>query len=790
MHNYPNQIEQNLEVDQIRNLIKSYCQMPISRAMVESASFSVDFGEIRQRLMYISDYIKIIENEESYPEGSLEDIEPLLIKIKLKGSYLLADDFFILSKGNRILSQWQQFLSKNKESYVWLSELVTDFQTDQSLSDKIDEVIDERGKVRDSASSTLVKIRRELIKSEAKARKSIKYIFDQVKINQFTDDSGEITIREGRLVIPVKAEFKRRVAGFVHDESSTGNTVFMEPTQVLELNNIVRELGYQEKREVVRILIQLSELVRMNMNELEKGADFLSKLDFIRAKAKFAHQFEACIPILKKTSGVKLINAVHPLLWKVNNEKQKSVVPLNLKLSHQEYRFLIISGPNAGGKSVAMKTVGLLQYMLQCGFPVTVDPSSSFGVFNQIFIDIGDSQSLENDLSTYSSRLKAIKYFSENANRKTLLLMDEFGTGTEPQFGGAIAESLLDKLVHQKSYGVITTHYTNIKKYASYAKGMINGAMRYDTGKLVPLYELEIGKPGSSFALEIARKIGLNDNLISYAKSKIGVSQVDYDKMLIELQDDKAKYGKLIKDLTDKEYHLMKLREDYLSLKKELESDKKRIIQESKIEASLVLEGVNKEIERVIREIRESNASKEIILSGRKSIADLKLQMTIKKEKSNSKSAKLEVGDQVRIKNHEGVGTLQNIKGRKGQVIFGSLTSSVQLDRLERVSDTTGKIIQKKRGIRGLDLAQRQKFFKRELDVRGKRPEEVLTILDAFMDDAIVLGNVNLKIIHGKGHGVLREIIRTHLKSYRNIESINDEHVNRGGTGITLVTLS
>ena len=789
MHNYPNQIEQNLEVDQIRNLIKNYCHMSVSRAMVESASFSVDFGVIRQRLMQISDYIKIIENESNYPKGNMEDIEPLLIKIKLKGSYLDANDFSVLSIGNRILSQWQQFLSKNKESYVWLAQLVTDFQIDQSLSDKIDELIDKCGEVRDSASPTLSKIRREIVKSEVKVRKSIKSIFDQVKKDQFTDDSGEITIREGRLVIPVKAEFKRRVAGFIHDESSTGNTVFMEPTQVLELNNLVRELGYAENREVVRLLIQLSDLVRININELERGADFLHKLDFIKAKAKFADQFEACIPKIKKTSGVELVNAVHPLLWKVNNEQQKSVVSLNLHLSHQENRILIISGPNAGGKSVAMKTVGLLQYMLQCGFPVTVDPASSFGVFNQIFIDIGDSQSLENDLSTYSSRLKAIKYFSEYANQKTLLLMDEFGSGTQPQFGGAIAEALLNRLVQQKSYGVITTHYANIKKYANHAKGMINGAMRYDIGKLVPLYELEIGKPGGSFALEIARKIGLSDDLITYAKSKIGVSQVDYDKMLTELQDDKAKYEKLNKDLTNKEYHLMELRKDYLYLKKMLESDKKRIIQESKIEASSILDGVNKEIERVIRDIKESNASKELILAGRKSIADLKLEMTIKKEKSNSKSATLKVGDLVCIKNHDGIGTLQNIKGSKAQVIFGSLTSLVQLDRLERVSDTIGNKTQKKRGIGGLDLAQRQKHFKRELDLRGKRPEEVLTILDAFMDDAIVLGNANLKIIHGKGHGVLREIIRTHLKTYRNIESINDEHLDRGGTGITLITL-
>ena len=789
MRIYPNQIEQKLEVDQIRDLIKGYCQMPVSGALVMSTLPSVDFGEIRQRLMQTSDYIKITENDAGYPKGNLEDIKPLLIKIKLKGSYLGADDFFLLSKGNRILSQWQQFLSKNKESYSWLAQLAGDFEVDQALSDKIDEVIDERGEVRDSASPALMKIRRDIVKSEQKVRKSIRTIFDQVKKDHFTDESGEITIREGRLVIPVKAEFKRKVAGFVHDESSTGQTVFMEPTQVLELNNMVRELGYQEQREVHRILTQLSDRVRINLNELERGANFLPKLDFIKAKAKFAHQFGACIPILKKTPGMELIKAVHPLLWKVNQEQQKAVVPLDLHLSHQEHRFLIISGPNAGGKSVAMKTVGLLQYMLQCGFPVTVDPASTFGVFDQIFIDIGDSQSLENDLSTYSSRLTAMKYFSEWADRKSLILMDEFGTGTEPQFGGAIAEALLNRLVHQQSYGVITTHYANIKKYADHAKGMINGAMRYDTDHLVPLYELEIGKPGSSFALEIARKIGLNNDLIAYAKSKIGVSQVDYDKMLTDLQGDKAKYEKLNQDLTHKEAQLKQLRKDYLSLKEMLESDKKRIIRESKLEAGRILAGANKEIERVIRDIKESNADKEKTRAGRESITDLKLKMAITSEKRKAHSAAFKVGDQVRIKNHEGIGTLLHVKGKKAQVVFGSLTSFVQLDRLEKISGAAGSKTQKKRRTGGLDLAQRQEHFNRELDVRGKRPEEVLAILDAFMDDAIVLGNANLKIIHGKGHGVLREVIRTHLKTYRNIETMHDEHLDRGGSGITLVTL-
>ena len=790
MHIYPNKIEQKLEVDQIRDLIKGFCQMPVSRSLVMSASLLEDFGEIRQRLMQVSDYIKITENNEGYPKDNLEDIEPLLVKIKLEGSHLSADDFFLLSKGNRILSQWQQFLSNSKESYTWLAQLVSDFEIDQALSDKIDEVINEHGEVRDNASPALIKIRRDIVKSEQKVRKSIKSIFDQVKKDHLADESGEITIREGRLVIPVRAEFKRKVAGFVHDESSTGQTVFMEPTQVLELNNLVRELGYQEQREVLRILIQLSDRVRMNINGLERGADFLPKLDFIMAKAKFAHQFGACIPILKKTPGMELIGAVHPLLWKVNKDQEKSVIPLNLSLSHDEYRVLIISGPNAGGKSVAMKTVGLLQYMLQCGFPVTVDPASSFGVFNQIFIDIGDSQSLENDLSTYSSRLTAMKYFSEWADRKSLVLIDEFGTGTEPQFGGAIAEALLNRLVHQQSYGVITTHYANIKKYANHAKGMINGAMRYDTNHLVPLYELEIGKPGSSFALEIARKIGLNNDLIAYAKSKIGVSQVDYDKMLTELQGDKAKYEKLNEGLTQKESQLKQLRNDYLSLKEMLESDKKRIISDSKVKASRILEGANKEIERVIREIKESNANKEKILVGRKRITDLKLKMAITKEKSNARSSTFKVGDQVRIKNNEGIGTLQDIKGEKAQVVFGSLTSFLKLDRLEKVSGAIGNTIQKKRRIEGLDLVQRQEHFIRELDVRGKRPEEVLTILDAFMDDAIVLGNVNLKIIHGKGHGVLREVIRTHLKTYPNIETMHDEHLDRGGSGVTLITLN
>ncbi|NQW28857.1 MAG: Smr/MutS family protein [Flammeovirgaceae bacterium] len=788
MQVYPINIEQRLEVDEVRHLIKGFCQIEAAQKLVDKALPSVSYTVIQEKLAETAEMLKILTSETPYPKEALEDIHPLLVKIKVKGSFLKPEDFYLLSRGNRILSRWKLFLHQHQTVYPTMATLTSGFESNEALSDQIDAVIDERGEVRDAASPALAKIRQEMVKAAQRVRKSIRSVLEKVKKDNYTDGESQITIREGRLVIPVRAEFKRKVSGFVHDESSTGHTVYMEPTEVLTLNNEVRELGYQEQREVLRILTKLSDITRSHLVQLTLGAGFVRVLDFIKAKAKFAKEFGGSVPILSKTPGTKLIKAVHPLLWKVNHEQKKPVIPLNLELSHQTHRFLIISGPNAGGKSVAMKTAGLLQYMVQCGFPVTVDESAVFGIFDRIFLDIGDAQSLENDLSTYSSRLTAMKYFSEFADRKTLVLMDEFGTGTEPQFGGAIAEALLDRLLKQQSYGIITTHYANIKKYADTAPGMVNGAMRYDTEKLLPLYQLEIGKPGSSFALEIARKIGLPAGLIDYAKSKIGSSQVDYDKMLTELEGDKTKYERLNKALEFKELQLKDLRKDYLALKEMVESDKRRIIQEAKLEAGRIIEGANKQIEKVIRDIKETNADKEAALSGRQTLADLKAKLAVQSAKKMTLAAAISVGDQVRIKDQEGSGSVLQVKGKRAQVAFGGLTSLVSLEQLEKIG-TSSSTNQSLKHIGGLNLAQRQKNFKFELDLRGKRVEEVLGLLDNFMDDALLLGTVNLRIIHGKGHGVLREVVRNHLTSYPSVRKLQDEHIERGGSGVTLVDL-
>jgi DNA mismatch repair protein MutS2 len=459
-----------------------------------------------------------------------------------------------------------------------------------------------------------------------------------------------------------------------------------------------------------------------------------------------------------------------------------------MQLKHDGARFLIISGPNAGGKSVAMKTIGLLQYMLQCGFPVTAEESSEFGLFDSIFLDIGDSQSLENDLSTYSSRLTAMKYFSEMADRHTLVLMDEFGTGTEPQFGGAIAEALLNRLVRQSAYGVITTHYANIKKFADKSGSLINGAMRYDTEKLEPLYQLEVGKPGSSFAFEIARKIGLHPSLINYAKGKVGVSQVDYDKMLNALESDKAKYEKLNNDLKVKEDELRILRDDYEAIRTMLELDRKRLIREAKVEAKGIVDGANKQVEKAIRVIKETNADKVKAKAVRNELKLLKESYQIDKQTRNETSSQLAIGDKVKIIGQEGVGEILTIHAKQASVGFGQLKSFVDLDRLEKLSTTQSKKFIKKR-IGGIDITDRQQNFKEEIDLRGKRPEEALGLVDQFVDDGILIGSSNLRILHGKGQGVLRDIIRTHLRNDPNIVEMNDEVIERGGSGITVLKL-
>ena len=790
---YPTEIEQKLEVDQIRDLIKGECQTEAATGYVDRAIPQIRFEKLSVILAQTAECIRIFSNPETKPSHQFEDIVPMLSHISSYGSYLSGEDFLILKTGLTTLNSWLLFLKKNKEVYSNLFQLTLGYSIDSELIKQIDYTIDEKGEVRSTASSELIHIRSSLVKAEQKVRKSIRSILEKSKKDKYSEEDGEVTIREGRLVIPVKAEYKRQIAGFVHDESSTGQTVFMEPSEVLSLNNEVRELYYQERREIQRILTQLSDSVRNQLDDLKNGAKFMVLLDFITAKAKFALKYHCVIPSLTKTPGIKLEQAYHPLLKKVNDEHRKLTVPLSIQLDHQHQRLIVISGPNAGGKSVAMKTIGILQYMVQCGFPVSVDESSEFGVFNQIFIDIGDAQSLENDLSTYSSRLKGMKFFAEMADKRTLVLMDEFGSGTEPQFGGALAEAILNRLATLKCYGVVTTHYANIKKFAEHTPGMVNAAMRYDTDQLEPLFQLDVGRPGSSFALEIAKKTGIQADLLDYAKKHIGSSHVDFEKLLTQVENDKVKIQHQLKKIDKEEAELKKLRADYESLKVMLESERKAMLRQAKDEAKRILAEANKTVEKTIREIKESQANKEKTKQAREVMDSLKSKLELEQhqvvhEKKSLPSHQLKEGDWVRLDGQEGLGQITHIQRKQAQVSFGSLKSFVSLSRLEKVSNSVArKEIRKK--VSGININEKMSHFSHELDVRGKRAEETLPLVDEWIDQAVLLGVNELRIVHGKGHGVLRNLIRNEFKHHPNIKGFTDEHEDRGGAGITIVSL-
>ncbi len=712
-------------------------------------------------------------------------IEEYLVKVKVPGTFLQAEDFHDLKVGVNTLTSWTSFFKNKNLNYPELYALSADVQIAPDLAAAMDRVVDEKGDVRDTASPELASIRSQILKTERSVRSAIQKVLQKAKSDQFTDEESTLTVRDGRLVIPVKAEFKKRISGFVHDESATGQTVYLEPGDVLDLNNKVQELKYAERREIIRILIELSNKVRANLSELEKGSGLLEKLDFIYAKAKLGEHLNGVVPRFKKQRSFRLVNAIHPLLYLSHKESGKPVVPLNLQLDH-ENRILIISGPNAGGKSVTLKTVGLLQYMFQCGLPVPVSEESELGIFSNIFLDIGDTQSIEDDLSTYSSHLTAMKYFLAHSNKQTLFLIDEFGKGTEPQFGGAIAESVLLELNKDKAYGIVTTHYQNLKKAGDEEKGLINGAMKYNLDKLEPLFQLEVGKPGSSFAFEIAGKIGLPSAIINSSKQKVGSSHVAYDELLNQLEKEKGKYEKLTKKLEADRRELDKTRKDYEDLREMLDVEQKRLIKDARQQAGQILTGANKEVERVIREIQESKASKERTRQLREELAK---KASAFQPKAEPKKASLKEGDAVKMEGQDLTGTIQKIKGKQVEVLFGSLKSIVSADKLLPAKATPQQRHQKKVKKLGIDLNSKMATFTHELSIRGMRAGEAMEKVESFIDEALLLGVDEVRIVHGKGFGVLREIVRSYTKGHPSIASVESEHADRGGEGISIIRL-
>jgi DNA mismatch repair protein MutS2 len=800
---YPENIESRLGFDKIRELLKSECVSGLGQAFVDKIRFVNNYELIQKLTQQTAEFCDILRQDEGFPTANYLDVSESLNRALPENSFLTEAEFFDLKLSLSTIYECLKFFRKRpSEVYPSLRELTLDLIFDADLIDKIELVIDERGKIRDNASYELRRIRQELLAAQNHLRKRLEQILKSAKSQGYIHEDANLTLRDGRMVIPLVAEHKRKIKGFVHDESATGQTVYLEPTEVIDMNNEIRELEYQERREIIRILTQLTNEVRPHIGNLRKSYNFLGLMDFIRAKAKFALKTESVNPIFERKPLLKWYQARHPLLLLNFHAQGKKVVPLTIELNAHK-RILLISGPNAGGKSVALKTVGLVQYMFQCGLLVPMGEGSHLGVFRDIFIDIGDQQSLENDLSTYSSHLKNMKYFLEFADNKTLLLIDEFGTGTEPQMGGAIAETILDKLNHAKAFGVITTHYANLKFFAENNQGVVNGAMQFDGKKLEPLYSLDMGRPGSSYAFEIAQKIGLPKAIIQKSRQHVGFDQVNYDKLLNELEIEKKHYAQQNHFMAEKEKRLNEVTLEYEKLKAFLDNEKKRILNQAKNEAKELLKSTNQKIEQAIRQIKENQAekvsTKEIRQELQNFAGELKLEkidVSLLEEDADNEEVTviegiIEVGDKVRVKGQLTVAEVVAIKGKDVEIRMGELKSNIKLNRLEKVSRKEQRALKKElsAAIKGVDINEKMANFSLNLDLRGKRGEEAIVELEAFMDDALLLNQSEVRIIHGKGDGILRKLVRDLLKQYKEIASLQDEHADRGGAGVTIVTL-
>lgn len=817
---YPSNFEQKTGFDKIRLLISDRCLSPLGKERVADMTFLTDYKMIGDKLEQVDEFVRIQQGEEDFPANYFFDVRYSLKRIRPEGTWLDERELFDLKRSLQTIHDIIRFFRPAGEEeikYPALTALAGDILVFPQLIGRIDTILDKFGKVKDSASPELQTIRREITVTMSNISRSLQSILRSAQGEGVVDKDVTPTMRDGRLMIPVAPAFKRKIKGIVHDESATGKTVFIEPEVVVEANNRIRELEGEEKREIIRILTDFTNLIRPAAPDILQSYEFLADIDFIRAKALFALEVGGIRPIVEDKQQVDWARAVHPLLYLSLKKQQKEVVPLDITLT-DEKRLLIISGPNAGGKSVCLKTVGLLQYMMQCGLLVPMHERSRMGIFENLFIDIGDEQSIENDLSTYSSHLTNMKFFVKNCNGKTILLIDEFGSGTEPQIGGAIAEALLHRFNERRSYGVITTHYQNLKHFAEETPGVVNGAMLYDRHLMQPLFKLAIGNPGSSFAIEIARKIGLPEDVIAEASEKVGQDYINMDKYLQDIVRDKRYWESKRQNIRQREKRLEEVIARYEKELNEVNSQRKEIVKEAKAEAAHILSETNAKIENTIREIREAQAEKERTKQARADLQEFKERMSDKQEEDDRiarKMAKLkernerkkqkqkapvqfdrdviEVGDHVRLKGQTTPGTVLEVQDKEAVVAFGMIKSMVKLDRLEKVSK--GQIkrdMQKSTFISEQtsdQMHEKRLHFKQEIDVRGMRGDEALQTVTYFIDDAIQVGAQQVRILHGTGSGILRQLIREYLRSVPGVRSFHDEHVQFGGAGITVVEL-
>lgn len=783
-------------------------------------NFSTDFTVVTQRLEQTDEFVRILCGEAEFPASYFFDVRYSMKRIRPEGTWLDEKELFDLKRSLQTIQDIVRFLRPPEEEdipYPALTALAGDILVFPQLIGKIDGILDKFGRVKDNASAPLAQIRKEMSSIVSGISRSLQSILRSAQAEGVVDKDVTPTLRDGRLMIPVAPAYKRKIRGIVHDESASGKTVFIEPEVVVEANNRVRELEGEERREIIRILTEFTNQLRPEIPGILQSYEFLADIDFIRAKALFACQIKAIKPTLEDKQQIDWARAVHPLLYLSLLKQDKTVVPLDISLTPDK-RILLISGPNAGGKSVCLKTVGLVQYMLQCGLLIPLHESSRTGIFNDIFIDIGDEQSIENDLSTYSSHLTNMKYFVRNCNEKTILLIDEFGSGTEPQIGGAIAEALLDRFNRSHSFGVITTHYQNLKHFAEDTEGIVNGAMLYDRHLMQPLFKLSIGNPGSSFAVEIARKIGLPEDVIADASAKVGSDYIDMDKYLQDIVRDKRYWESKRQNIRQREKKLEEITARYEQDLDAVNKERKEIIREAKEEAARLLSDANARIENTIREIKEAQAEKEQTKLVRKTLEAFKStvseaseedekiarKMEKLKERAQRKKQKqktegpnifnkevIEVGDNVRLKGQVSAGTVMELQGKQAVVAFGMIKSWVKLEQLEKVSKGQIKREMQKSTFLSVQTAdemhEKKLHFRQEIDVRGMRGDEALQTVTYFIDDAIQVGVAKVRILHGTGTGALRQLIREYLRTVPGVRRYQDEHVQFGGAGITVV---
>lgn len=792
---YPSNIEKKIGFDIIKEELKTYCQTERGLELVENLSFLDDVEEINRLTSLTEEFMYILEHINSFPQSNFLNIQREIDKLKVEGYYLSEEELYnVLLFSRTVIGITSFFAATEPEEFPQLKSLFQDFYMDKRLPQKIGWVISDKGTLKNDASPELQRIRKDIIDAGSKLRNKVNRLLTSYKEKGFIDEEHLNTIRNGRHVIPVKSEFKRQIPGLIHDESSTGQTTFLEPSAIFDANNEVIELQLEEKREIKRILMEISREVSAHLMELIQALSILGEIDFIRSKAKLSNRLGSVKPKLSSKKEFQIQKAFHPLLLLQTKDKS-TVVPLSVQLNADK-RILIISGPNAGGKSVCLKTSGLLIYMLQCGLPVPVDPSSTFGTFKQIFVDIGDDQSIENDLSTYSSHLTNMKHFLFYANKNTLFLIDEFGTGTDPEYGGAIAESVLEKLHEAGAYGIVTTHYSNLKKLGEIMPSVENGAMLFDDLELKPLYQLSIGQPGNSYAMEIAEKIGLEKSVIQRAESLLGKDRLDYDKALKELGKEKSQIIKEKNEILGNRSALEKNIADYKELKGYFETEKKKILKKAHEEAQAIIDQANKSVERTIADIKKSEGDKKKISESRKALTETKqkseaIVKKVQKEIVPKQNRAIQEGDMVTINGEGAPGKVVKLDNGKADLLFGSLKVTAKLERLvlssapkekKKKSSSTGSNVQS-------HILERGSQLNRELDIRGKRVHEVLEELDILIDDAIISSTKELRIIHGKGNGILRDAVRNHLKGYKQITAMRDEHVDFGGSGVTVVVL-